>query len=131
MNLRMHLYPHEDYDPDNLSLAGAGALRARGGAMPLRRRVARGLKKVPEITIYFWIIKLLTTAMGEVTSDFLVHQLDPIIAVAIGGLALAVALVLQFAVRRYVPWVYWLAVVGEVTSDFLVHQLDPIIAVAI
>jgi uncharacterized membrane-anchored protein len=33
--------------------------------------------KVPEITIYFWIVKLLTTAMGESTSDFLVYHINP------------------------------------------------------
>ncbi|WP_371865560.1 COG4705 family protein [Dictyobacter alpinus] len=84
----------------------------------------RALKKVPEITVFFWIIKLLTTAMGEVTSDYLAHQLDPIIAVAIGGIGLVAALVLQFWVRRYIPWVYWLAVVmvavfGTMAADVL------------
>lgn len=86
--------------------------------------VRQALRKVPEITVFFWIIKLLTTAMGEVTSDFLAHQLDPIIAVAIGGLGLLVALVLQFWVRRYVPWIYWLSVVmvaifGTMGADVL------------
>jgi len=49
--------------------------------------------------------------MGESTSDYLVHQFDPMIAVAIGGIGLAVALTMQFAARRYVTWVYWFAVV--------------------
>src|ERR1051326_242941 len=111
MNPRMHSYPPEDFDPANLPPTGAAALRARGGVAPLRKRATRMLKKVPEITIYFWIIKLLTTAMGEVTSDYLVHQLDPMIAVAIGALGLAVAMVLQFVAHWYEPWVYWLAVV--------------------
>ena len=80
--------------------------------------------KVPEITAYFWITKILTTAMGEATSDFLVHQITPEIAVAFGGLALAISLVLQFSVRRYVPWVYWLsvamvAVSGTMAADVL------------
>ena len=84
----------------------------------------RALIKVPEITIYFWIIKLLTTAMGETTSDYLVRQLNPIIAVALGGVGLAIALVLQFSVRRYVPWIYWLTVVmvaifGTMCADVL------------
>ncbi|HKT37576.1 MAG TPA: hypothetical protein VJR48_04345, partial [Ktedonobacterales bacterium] len=48
-------------------------------------RVANVAMKVPEITIFFWIIKVLTTGMGETTSDFLVHQMDPVIAVAIAG----------------------------------------------
>lgn len=67
-------------------------------------------RKVPEITVYFWIIKLLTTAMGESTSDYLVHHINPIIAVIMGGIFFVVALTLQFLVRRYIPWAYWLAV---------------------
>ena len=67
-------------------------------------------RKVPEILVYFWIIKLLTTAMGESTSDYLVHTIDPVKAVAIGGVGFAVAMVLQFSVRKYVVWIYWLAV---------------------
>lgn len=84
----------------------------------------RAMRKVPEVTVYFWIIKLLTTAMGEVTSDYLAHQLNPIIAVALGGIGLAVALVLQFSVRRYVAWIYWLTVImvaifGTMAADVL------------
>ncbi len=82
------------------------------------------VRKVPEITVYFWIIKLLTTAMGEVTSDYLVHQLNPVIAVALGGIGFTIALILQFSIRRYVTWVYWLAVVmvaifGTMAADVL------------
>ncbi len=62
--------------------------------------------------------------MGEVTSDYLVHRLDPVVAVAIGGTGFAIALILQFLVRRYVPWVYWLAVAmvavfGTMAADVL------------
>jgi uncharacterized membrane-anchored protein len=83
-----------------------------------------GFRKVPEITIFFWILKLLTTAMGEVTSDFLVHLFNPYLAVALGGTCFVIALVLQFAVRRYVAWIYWLAVVmvavfGTMAADVL------------
>ncbi|GCE27288.1 membrane protein [Dictyobacter alpinus] len=100
-----------------------GAAAGRSAAQPVNPAM-RALKKVPEITVFFWIIKLLTTAMGEVTSDYLAHQLDPIIAVAIGGIGLVAALVLQFWVRRYIPWVYWLAVVmvavfGTMAADVL------------
>jgi uncharacterized membrane-anchored protein len=69
------------------------------------------VKKLPEITVFFWIIKLLTTGMGETTSDYLTHQIDPIFAVALGGSGLVVALLIQFSVRRYIPWVYWLAII--------------------
>ena len=69
------------------------------------------IQRVPEITIFFWIIKLLTTGMGETTSDYLAHQMNPILAVALAGSGLTVALLIQFAARRYIPWVYWLAVI--------------------
>src|SRR5271157_5921013 len=71
---------------------------------------AEGLRKVLEITVFFWIIKLLTTAMGESTSDYLVHQIDPVIAVILGALGFGIAFALQFWTRKYVAWVYWLAV---------------------
>jgi uncharacterized membrane-anchored protein len=48
--------------------------------------------------------------MGESSSDYLVHRLPPVVAVALGGTALAGALVVQFAARRYMRWIYWLAV---------------------
>src|SRR6266571_2217121 len=70
----------------------------------------RVMRKVPEVTVFFWVIKLLTTAMGESTSDFMVHHLDPIIAVIIGFIGFAIAIVIQFWVRKYVAWIYWLAV---------------------
>jgi uncharacterized membrane-anchored protein len=69
------------------------------------------LRKVPEITALFWIIKLLSTAMGESTSDYLVYQINPYVAVACGCLGLVGALALQLRAPRYIPWIYWLAVV--------------------
>ena len=74
-------------------------------------RAIRAVLKVPEVTAYFWIITLLSTAMGESTSDYLVFQISPYIAVVLGCLGLVVALLLQLWVRRYVAWIYWLAVV--------------------
>jgi uncharacterized membrane-anchored protein len=84
--------------------------------------------KVPEITIIFWIIKLLTTAMGEATSDFLLH-FNPILGLVLESSGLIVALVLQLVVRRYVPWIYWLAVLmvataGTLASDIFHGLLD-------
>lgn len=80
--------------------------------------------KVPEVTAFFWIVKALTTAMGESTSDFLVHSLVPEIAVVLGGIAFCVALYIQFGKDRYVPWAYWLAVAmvgvfGTMAADVL------------
>ncbi|HXS15065.1 MAG TPA: hypothetical protein VN711_02965 [Candidatus Saccharimonadales bacterium] len=68
------------------------------------------LRKVPQITLFFWIIKLLTTAMGESTSDFLVHHIDPVFAVMIGFAGFALVILLQFWTKKYIPWIYWLAV---------------------
>lgn len=68
------------------------------------------LRKVPEVTIFFWVIKLLTTAMGEATSDFMVHSFDPVFAVLLGFAGFLVAIALQFWTKKYVPWIYWLAV---------------------
>jgi len=111
-------------DIDMTTRAAASSLRASGRAAQPLHHAMRALRKVPEVTVYFWIIKLLTTGMGETTSDYLVHQLDPLIAVALGGLGLAAALVLQFSVRRYVAWIYWVAVVmvaifGTMAADAL------------
>ncbi|CAM3683366.1 membrane protein [Alicyclobacillus pomorum] len=81
--------------------------------------------KVPEITVYFWITKLLTTGMGEVFSDYLVQHLNPFIAVALAGIGLVASLALQFFVRQYVAWIYWFVVVmvsifGTMAAD-VVH----------
>jgi uncharacterized membrane-anchored protein len=78
----------------------------------LARLTVRGALRVPEITVYFWVIKALSTAMGESTSDYLVHAIDPVVAVLLGFVGFCVALAIQFSVRRYVAWSYWLAVVG-------------------
>ncbi|MDB5166958.1 MAG: putative rane-anchored protein [Candidatus Saccharibacteria bacterium] len=82
------------------------------------------LKKVPDLSVYFWIIKILSTAMGEALSDFLVHTIDPVIAVMIGAVGLTIALIIQFSSRSYQPWKYWLtvsmvAVFGTMAADVL------------
>ncbi|HUI02147.1 MAG TPA: hypothetical protein VLZ77_01305, partial [Acidimicrobiales bacterium] len=96
---------------------------------PRRRRAgawltAAGPLRVPQITVAFWVVKGLSTAMGEATSDYMVHVMAPALAVALGFIAFVVALVLQFAMRRYVAWTYWLAVVmvgtfGTMAADAL------------
>ena len=83
--------------------------------------------KVPVITIYFWSIKLMTTAMGEAVSDSLLHDLNPLLGVSIGAAGFVAALVIQFSADRYVPWIYWLlvamvAVFGTMAADVL-HKL--------
>ncbi|WP_405721985.1 hypothetical protein OG607_11035 [Streptomyces sp. NBC_01537] len=86
--------------------------------------VRHAMSKVPEVTVYFWIIKVLTTGMGETASDWLAHLLGPVPAVGLGGLALAASLAVQLSARRYVAWIYWTAVVmvsvfGTMAADIL------------
>jgi uncharacterized membrane-anchored protein len=80
--------------------------------------------RVPEITVFFWLIKGLSTAMGEATSDFLVHIMAPVLAVGLGFVGFVFALALQFSRRRYLAWNYWFAVVmvgvfGTMAADVL------------
>jgi uncharacterized membrane-anchored protein len=97
---------------------------------PARDRVrawltSPGLLRVPEIGAMFWLIKGLSTAMGESTSDYLVHSMAPELAVLLGFAAFVAVLVLQFRIGRYRPWAYWSAVVmvgifGTMAAD-VVH----------
>ena len=89
------------------------------------------LNKVPEVTAIFWIIKILSTTVGETGADYLaVH-------VGLGASAttvtmigfLVVALALQLRARSYVPWIYWLtvvlvSVVGTQITDLLTDKLE-------
>ncbi len=96
----------------------------RGAAPDAVRRTRRLAAKVPAITAFFWITKVLTTGMGESMSDYLVHSFDPVLAVGIAGVALVAVLSLQLSTRRYVAWIYWLAVAmvsvfGTMAADVL------------
>jgi uncharacterized membrane-anchored protein len=87
----------------------------------------RSLVKVPEITALFWLTKLLTTAMGESTSDYVVNAVSPVLAVMVGTLVLLGVVAFQISRDRYIPWVYWLAVlmvavVGTMAADVLHKQ---------
>lgn len=82
------------------------------------------LRKVPEVTVYFWCIKLLTTALGESTSDYFVYRFNPYMVVILGFVCFALVLGVQFIVRRYIPVIYWLAalmvaVFGTMAADVL------------
>jgi uncharacterized membrane-anchored protein len=77
--------------------------------------------KVPEITLAFWVIKLLTTAGGEATSDYLALGSHLTGAAVEAGL-LVIGLIWQFRVRRYTPAAYWflayaIAIFGTGVSD--------------
>src|SRR5258706_15235063 len=69
------------------------------------------MSKVPQVTVFFWIIKVLCTTVGETFSDFFNEHLGlGLTKTSIAaGVLLAVALVAQFKVKKYVPGVYWLA----------------------
>lgn len=81
-------------------------------------------RKVPHVIALFWLIKILTTALGESTSDYLVHVLNPYLAVGLGAAAFAAAIAAQFMARRYQPEIYWtavamVAVFGTMAADVL------------
>jgi uncharacterized membrane-anchored protein len=83
-----------------------------------------GARRVPEIIALFWVVKLLSTAMGESTSDYVVHAMAPVAAVLLGFVAFLAALGVQLRQQRYVAWAYWLAVVmvgtfGTMAADVM------------
>jgi uncharacterized membrane-anchored protein len=88
------------------------------------------LNKVPEVTLYFWIIKILCTTVGETAADYLNVDLKLGLngTTYIMGSLLLVVLFFQFRARKYVPGLYWLAVVlisivGTLITDNLVDNL--------
>ena len=90
----------------------------------LERLTKRGALRVPQIGVLFWVIKALSTALGESTSDYLVHAIQPVVAVLLGFAAFVVALWVQFSMRRYWAPAYWLAVAmvgvfGTMAADVL------------
>lgn len=87
------------------------------------------LSKVPEVTIYFWIIKVLATTIGETAADFLNTNFNLGLTgtTLVMGVLLIAVLFFQFRLRQYVPSVYWLAVVlisvvGTLVTDNLVDN---------
>ena len=79
----------------------------------MNERTLAALNKVPEVTIAFWVIKILSTTVGETVADFLAVQvgLGASVTTAIMVAILAAALWFQLRASRYVPWIYWLTVV--------------------
>jgi uncharacterized membrane-anchored protein len=85
--------------------------------------------RVPKITIDFWFIKLMAVTMGETAADYLAVNMGlglTMTSLIMAGV-LVLALVAQFAQKRYVPWSYWLAVVlisivGTLVTDNLVDN---------
>src|SRR6202166_5107867 len=98
---------------------------------PAGFRVPEMLNKVPEVTLVFWIIKIMSTTVGETGADYLaVHVgLGTAVTGAIMASLLLAALTVQLRTWRYVPWVYWLTVVlvsivGTQITDALTDRLD-------
>ena len=94
-----------------------------------RKRAMQMLNKVPEVTLYFWIIKIMCTTVGETAADFLNADLHfgltgtSLVMSAI----LAIFLVMQLRSKKYVPWLYWVVVVlvsivGTLITDNLVDN---------
>jgi uncharacterized membrane-anchored protein len=87
------------------------------------------LNKVPEVTLYFWVIKIMATTVGETAADYVLEHTGLTVAkttwVALG--VLAAALMAQLRGRRYIPAVYWFAVVvisivGTLITDYLTDE---------
>jgi uncharacterized membrane-anchored protein len=96
----------------------------------INRPVSDMLNKVPEVTLAFWVIKIMSTTVGETGADYLaVHVgLGTAVTSGITVSLLIAALVLQLRMRRYVPWIYWLtvvlvSVVGTQITDALTDRL--------
>lgn len=88
------------------------------------------LNKVPEVTLSFWVIKIMSTTVGETCADYLAVDVGLGQAVTCIGMAvlLAIALATQLRTRAYTPWVYWLSVVlvsivGTQITDVLTDNL--------
>ncbi|MEW9901774.1 COG4705 family protein [Pseudomonas putida] len=91
----------------------------------------RWLNKVPEVTLAFWIIKVMSTTVGETFADFLAVDVGWGLGItsAVMALLLIGALVLQMRKHAYEPWIYWLSVVlvsilGTQITDILTDVLD-------
>ena len=87
------------------------------------------LSKVPEVTVFFWIVKVLATTVGETAADYLntTMKLGLTGTTLVMGSLLIVALIVQFRLRKYVPAVYWvtivlISVVGTLITDNLVDN---------
>ena len=98
---------------------------------PAPPRIAWMLNKVQEVTVAFWVIKIMSTTVGETGADYLaVHVgLGTATTGGIMAILLAAALAAQMRAQRYVPWIYWLtvvlvSVVGTQITDALTDRLD-------
>ncbi len=95
-----------------------------------RSTLGNMLNKVPEITLIFWLIKMMSTTVGETAADFMIFNFKlglPITSLIMTALFLIV-LVIQLKAREYIPWKYWLTVVfvsilGTLITDNMTDNL--------
>lgn len=89
------------------------------------------LNKVPQVTLIFWVIKIMSTTVGETGADYLAVHVG--LGTTVTGLLMAslllAALIVQLRMRRYVPWIYWstvvlVSVVGTQITDALTDKLE-------
>src|SRR5262245_16312240 len=85
----------------------------------------RWLSKVPEVTLFFWLIKIMATTVGETGADWLMEHtsLTLVSTLWLSIVVFGAILVLQMSARRYVPVLYWLtvvaiSVVGTLITDY-------------
>ena len=97
----------------------------------MNSNAARWLNKVPEVTLSFWVIKIMSTTVGETGADYLAVDAGFGAGPTSIGMAvlLAIALFYQMRTRAYTPWIYWLtvvlvSVVGTQITDILTDKLD-------
>src|SRR3954470_8903960 len=101
-------------------------------AMPTARALGRQmLNKVPEVTLFFWLIKIMCTTVGETAADYLNVNLGFGLTntTYVTGVLLVALLVAQFRLPRYVPGVYWAVVVvisvfGTLITDNLTDRYN-------
>ncbi|MBI1424141.1 MAG: hypothetical protein GC149_11785 [Gammaproteobacteria bacterium] len=99
--------------------------------LPINQDIAGSWVKVPVIiTLYFWVIKILATTVGETGADFLIFNLHFGLGntSVLMGLLLGALLFIQIRTRRYVPWLYWttvvmVSIVGTLITDNLTDNL--------
>jgi len=97
---------------------------------PTEQSTPHWLNKVPDVALAFWIIKTMSTTVGETGADFLAVNAGwgKGVTSAVMGTLLATALLTQLHTRRYTPWIYWLtvvlvSVVGTQITDALTDGL--------
>jgi len=115
--------------PDYLEISVVIALEPAVN-LPASKEMPSLLNKVPEVTLGFWIIKVMSTTVGETVADYLAVDagFGQAITASVMAALLAFALFMQLRARRYVPWMYWLtvvlvSVVGTQITDALTDRM--------